>query len=166
LITNLPEPHQAVSVSFKWPSETICIVEYIGPSLEALRDAGCITDEILGVFTRVKMRVFHRNGSVCKRSRWYGEYGKRSPYWKITWSVRREFALTLPGVTTEQHAQAGGWEPSPLSTEAEPAMVQRARCIGRKQRPVRWSVFERKLIVVDWERIQAQTIVTREGGRV
>jgi hypothetical protein len=161
LLTSLPEPHQAVSVSFKWPSELHCIIEYIGPSLEALRDAGCITDDIYDQFSRCKMRVVYgHKGDRCRRSRWYGEYGKRSPFWKVTWHAARDRALKMPGVT-EEHFLAG-WEPSALTQEAEPAMVQRARCIGRKQRTVRWSVFERLLIVVDWDAVRAATISQRQ----
>jgi hypothetical protein len=133
LITDLPEPHQAVSVAFKWPSESRCIIEYIGPSLEALRDAGCITDEIYGQFTGARMRTAHTgNGDSCRKSRWYGAYGKRSPFWKITWHAGRERALKMPGVS-ESHA-GSQWEPSALTQEAEAAMVQRARCGAKKKR--------------------------------
>jgi hypothetical protein len=157
LITDLPEPHQAVSVHFKWPSAQRCIVEYFGPSLEALHAAGIITDDTFATFKGSRARVVHTgSGDTCRRSRWYGAYGKTSPHWRITWHADRELALTLPGVSQTEE-------------QAEDPMVERSRCIGRHQRPVRWAVFKRfdfKLIYVDWAGIQARNVIARDGGRI
>jgi len=152
VIRPLPD-HPAIQASFDWRADSgLVTVEYIGPSLEEMHAAGCITKEILDQFTRCKFRVCAGpDGSSCQRKRWYGEAGRRFPHWKIRWLASREYALTLPGVT----------EPS-----VEPSMVQRSRCVGRLQRLIDWTVIERKLIVVNWGMIRAQTAVLRNGGSI
>jgi len=142
LIRPLPD-HPDVTVAFDWQGENVRI-DYVGPSLQQLYAAGCITDEVVAAFGAGMRVLGMRDGSSCRRRRWYGTEGRKLAYWKIEWRAFRERALTLPGVT----------EPS-----VEPSMVERCRNVGRLQRPARWSVIEGKLIVVDWATIRGEALI-------
>lgn len=136
----LSAPHEAISVEVKWRAGGCWAdVEYAGASLEEMRAAGCIDAYTLDIFSRTRQRITSSELGTCKRSRWYG----KPAGWRIVWTVKRENFHRLPGCSSARMSQPR-------------ADGERVRSVGRHQRSVRWTVIERKLIVVDWDALRVR----------
>jgi hypothetical protein len=159
-------PDDLVRVSAReytaWNGFTNIEVEYVGPSLPALVDAGCITQAMADSFTVEKKPGKGR----------LDEHGNR--YWRkparcaaqperviiIRCIMERDFALSLPGVR-ENLIDDTDEACAPTRQPARPHdATVRARTVGPRR--VSWTA-DGNVITPDWPLLRAATAAWREA---
>jgi hypothetical protein len=146
------------------------IVEYTGPSVAALLEAGCLTPMMadqLKVPSAGRGRRDEDGDNFTKTKRPLKGFPERL---QISRYIREGDARKLPGVAACLDAAKEEETPKyPALEERARSAVSllgadnykvRARCVGRKQRRAVWSTVER-LILIDWGFVKAQAVMAR-----
>lgn len=145
------------------------LIKYIGPSLDALHAASCITDKMLECFNSGKRggsRFRDENGDCFSRR---PRKTKKCPEGvQITrWVKDVDRAISLPGVAAYLNGahslvQAAGSRGEPTVGELLKlfpgrGFKKRERCIGRFQRPTEWMSIG-NVPLIDWRSIRAARV--------
>lgn len=148
-------------------------VIYLGGCIEILRDAGCITDEIVDVFaTRKRGKLRHDSDGDRVVRVLCGTKALPHRVQIERWITSDERAFVLPGV--REHIQDERGSPVDRSREQFKAYVTavaaavdvndcvfRNRPMGRFRREVEWAAAGSFLIVPHWSKIKMDQMVAR-----
>lgn len=150
------DPVRVVAHEYPYYDGSTIKVEYVGPSLPALVDAGCITQVMIDQFTAGKKPGKGRLDEHGNRYRRRGARCKAQPERVIVtrYITERDFALSLPGVrenlideTDESDRDDSGRVVRQPRNKAE-----RPRAVGRRQRLAQWTTIE-NVIWPNWQYI-------------
>lgn len=156
-LKQLPAPHAAISVEVK-RCGGFAVVEYVGPSLEALHAAGCIDRVAFDLFSETRQRIASSELGECKRQRWYSS----PPGWKIIWRVWPSQLDRMPGCSSADVAAMSRTEALALLSAMRESiglsgtgLRLRERAIGQHQRIVQWAECE-GVIWPDWDALRVR----------
>jgi len=164
----LPAPHGSISVSIERFAWGAC-VEYVGPSLEALREAGCIDEATYNEYAaNPRRRLCAWPQHECWRRNVYS--GKRAP---TAIRIRHKLwdeakARALPGVrealegapATPRALRVDLAQLARVGLETE-VLRKKQRAVGRFQRLVEYVTCE-NLIVPNWSELVGARFASAE----
>lgn len=147
------------------------IVEYIGASMAALVEAGCITAAMVEQFATPSAgrgRRDEHGDNFTKTPRPSKGFPERV---QISRYIREGEARKLPGVaavldaakeeeTRDVRNFRASLERQAVYAAGADNYKVRARCVGPKRRRAVWSAVD-QLIIVDWSFVQAQAVMAR-----